>query len=69
MVAGAPVPCLGKRCGAELHHAERHVGADKHVAVVAGADQWIHMVDGARHEFVVQFVVSFGGYGGVRYAE
>ena len=41
VIARAPVPALGVRVGARLHHAERHRSPRVRVAVAAGADRGI----------------------------
>jgi hypothetical protein len=44
MVAGAPVPLLRDACRTELDHSERHICADKDMAVAAGSDGCVHEI-------------------------
>ena len=44
VVAGAPVPTTCHHGGAELHEAERHVGAVEHVAMATRADSGIDIL-------------------------
>ena len=45
MIAGAPIPALDRRIGAELNHAKRHDRARISMPMLGGADHWQRLFD------------------------